>query len=97
MIPGHYPAALFFKEGLEVINGRIGAVELDKGRGNEDSAADGAGLPPGGAHLSPSFSLNEKQCFPVERNTSMEGRLRHLMPKTEQDRGKAGSQVIRKY
>jgi hypothetical protein len=38
----------------------------------------------------------EKQCFPVERNTSCEGRFRHFIPKTRQDRGKEASQVILK-
>jgi hypothetical protein len=34
--------------------------------------------------------------MPVLRKTSSEGRARHLIPKTSQDRGKAGSQLTLK-
>jgi hypothetical protein len=47
-------------------------------------------------YFAPSLGLKEGQWEPVERNTSAEGRFRHLMPKIVQDRGKAGSQVILK-
>jgi len=43
-----------------------------------------------------SLAIKEKQCFPVEKNTSMEGRFLHFIPKSEQDLGKEVSQVIPK-
>jgi len=43
-----------------------------------------------------SLAIKAKQCFPVEINTSMEGRFLHFIPKSAQDLGKDVSQVILK-
>ena len=42
------------------------------------------------------FDSKAKQCLPVDKNTSIEGRFLHFTPKSRQERGKAGSQVILK-
>jgi GxxExxY protein len=47
-------------------------------------------------HFNPGFSSKEGQWAPVAAKTSTEGRFLPLMPKTRQERGKAGSQVMRK-
>jgi hypothetical protein len=50
-------------------------------------------------HLLPAvyyLGMKAGQCVPVDLKTSSEGRPRHLIPKTVQEWGKAGSQVILK-
>jgi hypothetical protein len=54
------------------------------------------GMYPLANHCNPSLGVKEGQRRPVDRNTSWEGRPRHLKPKTPQDRGKAESQVTLK-
>jgi hypothetical protein len=48
-------------------------------------------------HLVRAFFWKAGHCWPVERKTSTEGRLRHLMPNMRQERGKEGSQVTLKW
>jgi hypothetical protein len=87
------PAAPLFQKGSEIVGGGIGSVKLHKGR--LDQIADSA---PGkiALHLCSSRNRKEGHCCPVDRNTSVEGRCLLFMPKTTQDRGKAGSQVTLK-
>jgi hypothetical protein len=48
-------------------------------------------------HFEVSFFWKAGQWVPVERNTSMEGRLRQRMPKSVHERGNVGSQVTLKW
>jgi len=60
----------------------------------------GPDAPAGGIdtlHFNPSFFSKTKQCFPVERKTSADGRFLHFIPNTVHALGKDGSHVILKF
>jgi hypothetical protein len=83
--------APFFQKRRQIIRSRVGAVKLNHGRLNQDYLRGNT------AHFNPSFMIKEKQCFPVERKTSWEGRLRHFIPNKRQALGKEASQLTLKY
>ena len=87
--------ALLLKKTFQVIRRGIGAVELrERGLDQNDPAHRLRSVDDESA--APSLASKAKQCFPVERKISIEGRFLHFKPKSVQERGKAGSHVTRK-
>jgi hypothetical protein len=96
VVPGPGPVPPIFQERFQVIDGGVGGVKLYKGRLNQGDNQTGGRPCRAGFHPVLLFGKKEGHWRPVARNTSTDGRFRHLRLKRTQDRGKAGSQVTLK-